>query len=58
MVGKVTLIPKNRKPKFLQTLRQAPVDINGLIFWMPFHSQEAEDEIGEDKKSPYLIYLF
>jgi hypothetical protein len=41
-----------------ETFRQALVDINGLIFWIPFQSQEAEDEIGEDKKSPYLIYLF
>jgi hypothetical protein len=42
----------------LETFRQAPADINGLIFWIPFQSQEAEDKIGEDKKSTYLIYLF
>jgi hypothetical protein len=44
--------------EFLETLRQAPAKRKGLIFWIPFHNQEAEEEFGEDKKSSYLIYLF
>jgi hypothetical protein len=43
--------------EFLETLRQASTKRNGLIFWIPFHNHETEEEIGEDKKSPYLIYL-
>jgi hypothetical protein len=42
----------------LETLRQAPANINCLIFWIPFQSHEANDGIGEEMKSPYLIYLF
>jgi hypothetical protein len=40
----------------LETFRRAPAKISGLIFWIPFQSQEAEEKTGEDKKSPYLIY--
>jgi hypothetical protein len=42
----------------LETFRHAPAKSIGLIFWIPFQSQEAEDETGEDKKFSYLIYLF
>lgn len=41
----------------LKTLRQALVEIISLIFWIPFQSQEAEEEIRKEMKSPYLIYL-
>jgi hypothetical protein len=42
----------------LEIFKHAPAKSIGLIFWIPFHNQEAEDETGEDKKSPYLTYLF
>jgi hypothetical protein len=42
----------------LETFRLALADINGLIFKILFQSQEVEVEIGEEMKSPYLIYLF
>jgi hypothetical protein len=42
----------------LETFRHAPAKSMGLIFWIPFQSQEAEEGTHEDKKSPYLIYLF
>ena len=47
-----------RAKEVLETFRQALYDIIDLIFWIPFQSQEAEDEIEEDMKSQYLINLF
>ena len=41
-----------------ETLRQALVEMIGLIFWIPFQSQEVVEESGEERKSPYLIYFF
>jgi hypothetical protein len=41
-----------------ETLRQAPTDKNDLIFLIHFQSLEADDGIGEEMKSPYLMYFF